>query len=70
MAQKSWQLNRRELLRGGGIALALPLLNSMNWAKAAAGKEVPKRLVVSYISYGVYEPKGENGKHHNWNWWP
>lgn len=70
MAQKSWQLNRRELLRGGGIALGLPLLNSMSWAKAEAGKEVPKRMVVSYISYGVYEPKGENSKHHDWNWWP
>jgi hypothetical protein len=35
-----------------------------------AGKALPKRLMVSYISYGVYEPKGENGAHHDWNWWP
>ena len=27
-------LSRRTFLRGTGIALALPLLNSMSWAKA------------------------------------
>lgn len=73
MAAKSWQLNRRELLRGGGIALALPFLGGMSLARAASGLregDLPKRLVVSYISYGVYEPNGENGKHHDWNWWP
>lgn len=73
MAQKSWQLNRRELLRGGGIGLALPFLNGMSWAGAADGTEVktlPKRMVVCYIAYGVYEPKGENGAHHDWSWWP
>lgn len=70
MTQKSWHLNRRDLLRGGGMALALPLLEGMTWAKPAAASELPKRMVVSYISYGVYEPKGENGEHHDWNWWP
>jgi hypothetical protein len=67
---KSWHLNRRELLRGGGVAVALPLLGSMNLTSAATGKELPKRMVVSYISYGVYEPKGEDGAHHDWSWWP
>ena len=70
MAQKSWQLSRRELIRGGGAALALPLLDGMSWGAAAAGADLPKRMVVSYISYGVYEPKGEKGAHHDWNWWP
>ncbi|MBA4192575.1 MAG: hypothetical protein C0467_31795 [Planctomycetaceae bacterium] len=70
MAQKSWQLSRRELIRGGGAALALPLLNGMSWGRAAAGKDLPKRMVVSYISYGVYEPKSEKGAHHDWSWWP
>jgi len=70
MAPKSWHMNRRELLRGGGMALALPFLNGMNLAKAALGKELPKRMVVSYIAYGVYEPSGDNGVHHDWNWWP
>ncbi len=70
MARKSWHLSRREMLKGSGMALALPFLNSMSWAKAAAGNELPKRMVVSYIAYGVYEPKGHNGAHHDWSWWP
>ena len=70
MKQKSWHINRREFVRGGGAALALPLLQGMSWGKAAAGKALPKRMMVSYISYGVYEPKGKNGSHHDWNWWP
>ncbi|MEX0866406.1 MAG: DUF1552 domain-containing protein, partial [Pirellulales bacterium] len=73
MTRKSWHLNRRELLRGGGVALALPLLGGMSWSKvasAAAGKGLPKRMVVSYISYGVYEPTTEDGSHHEWSWWP
>lgn len=70
MKQKSWHLDRREFLKGGGMALALPFLNAMSWAKAAPGKAIPKRMMISYIAYGVYEPKGENGAHHDWNWWP
>jgi hypothetical protein len=75
MTQKSWQLNRRELLKGGGVALALPFLNGMTWAKDA--KELPKRMLVTYISYGVYMPNGASGvpnnpdtPHHDWSWWP
>ena len=37
MKQKSWHLNRRELLKGGGIALALPFLNSMSRAMGVSG---------------------------------
>jgi hypothetical protein len=76
MTQKSWQLNRRDVLRGGGVALALPLLNSMSWAKDAAGKELPKRMMVSYFAYGTYMPNGSSGvprgnkPHHDWSWWP
>ena len=70
MKQKSWHLDRREFLKGGGMALALPFLNAMSWAKTAPGKAIPKRMMIGYIAYGVYEPKGENGEHHDWNWWP
>ena len=47
MKTKSWHLNRRELLKGGGIALALPLLNGMSLA--APSKTHPKRMLVSYF---------------------
>ena len=59
------------------MALALPFLESMGWAKAAAaGKELPKRMVVSYFAYGAYMPDSRDGTpmadkpHHDWNWWP
>lgn len=58
------------MLRGGGMALALPLLNGMAWAKGSTGATPPKRMVVSYISYGVYEPTAPKGSHHDWSWWP
>ena len=69
MKQKSWHINRREFVRGGGAALALPFLQGMSWGKAME-KVLPKRMVVSYIAYGVYEPKTKDGSHHDWNWWP
>ncbi|MFT5300129.1 MAG: hypothetical protein ACI814_000903 [Mariniblastus sp.] len=81
MTRKSWHLNRRDLIKGSGIALALPFLNGMNWAPAIASgmgtvDALPKRMLVSYISYGVYMPNGPHGipaadkPHHDWSWWP
>ena len=76
MKQKSWHLNRRELLKGGGIPLALPLLESMSWAKGETGKEMPKRMLISYFAYGAYMPNGADGipsgdkPHDDWSWWP
>lgn len=75
MTKKSWHLNRRDVLRGGGVALALPFLNGMTWAKSAA-TELPKRMLVSYFAYGAYMPNGAQGvpasnkPHHEWSWWP
>lgn len=74
MTQKSWHLNRRDLLKGGGIALALPLLESMAWA--APARALPKRMMLGYFAYGAYMPNGANGipaadkPHHDWSWWP
>jgi hypothetical protein len=76
MKQKSWQLNRREMLKGTGLALSLPFLDSMAWAKEAKNKAMPKRMVVSYFSYGAYMPNGSSGiqkmsqPHNEWSWWP
>ena len=74
MKTKAWHLNRREMLKGGGIALALPFLNGMSWA--APSRVMPKRMLVSYFSYGAYMPNGPAGipnpnmPHHDWSWWP
>ncbi|MEM7231399.1 MAG: DUF1552 domain-containing protein [Planctomycetota bacterium] len=76
MTGKSWQLSRRELLKGSGVALALPFLNAMSWANDAAAEKQPKRMLVSYFSYGAYMPGGASGiptgkhPHHDWSWWP
>ena len=85
MAQKSWHINRRDVLKGAGIAMALPCLNAMGVggtvkaATSAAAGETPKRMMATYISYGVYMPDGPSGiprkvdgkyDHHDWSWWP
>lgn len=70
MPNKSWRLTRRQLIRGSGIALGLPLLNGMSWAKDTAGAELPKRMLVAYISYGVFDPRSKDGTHHEWSWYP
>jgi hypothetical protein len=71
MKQKSWHIDRRELLKGaGGIVLGLPFLNGMIWGGDKSLRSIPKRLVVNYFSYGAYMPKVKDGKHHEWNWWP
>ncbi len=70
---KSWHLDRRTLLKGGGVALALPLLQGMVRANTAT---LPKRMLVSYFAYGAYMPHGTAGipvadkPHHEWSWWP
>lgn len=76
MKQKSWHLNRRQLLKGGGAALALPMLNGMLWGDNKIEKVLPKRLIVTYMAYGTYMPTGKDGitdrtkPHDEWSWWP
>ena len=84
MAQKSWHLDRRDLIRGTGVALSLPLLEGMAWAQPVSAA-LPKRMVVSYFSYGAYMPEAKSGiptvgrgkaadgkhtPHPDWSWWP
>jgi hypothetical protein len=76
MKSKSWHLSRRELLKGGGIALALPFLNGMSHAAGSPVSQLPKRMLISYFAYGAYMPEAPNGvpvpgkPHHEWSWWP
>lgn len=76
MKSKSWHLNRREFLRGGGIALGLPLLNGMSLAADGKPRPLPKRMLVTYFAYGAYMPEAPSGvpvpgkAHHEWSWWP
>ena len=60
MKQKSWHLNRREMLKASGIALSLPFLESMVWGSTVKST-LPKRMVITYFSYGAYMPHGSGG---------
>ena len=48
-------INRRTCLKGLGVALALPLLETMGWAEPSKGKAVkpPVRLGFMYMPHGV-----------------
>jgi len=68
--KKSWHLDRRTFLRGTGVALALPLLDSMTWAgEAKVTAELPRRMCCVYFPFGVSLPP-EKHEHANWNWFP
>ncbi len=46
-------MNRRTLLKGAGVALALPLLDSLGWAARAKAPKPPVRLGFMYMPHGV-----------------
>src|SRR5687768_12741627 len=48
-------INRRTCLKGIGVSLALPFLETMGWADAVKGKVVkpPVRLGFMYMPHGV-----------------
>lgn len=65
--KKSWYLDRRTFLRGTGVALGLPWMESMG--RAAPGKETAKRFAAVYFPFGVSLP-GEKSEYAEWNWFP
>lgn len=52
LSQK-WLLDRRQVLRGLGVSLALPLLDCMRPLRAAGSPSRPKRSVFIYLPNGV-----------------
>lgn len=64
-------LDRRHFLRGTGIALALPWLESITTtARAAEQQTQPKRLACFYMPDGVPMPLAEDPAHKDWAWFP
>ena len=55
-----FNLNRRQMLKGTGVALALPFLESLAIDKKSNAAP-PKRLIVSYMAYGCFMPNAKNG---------
>ena len=50
------QLTRRNFLRAGGVAIALPMMESFTpLARAAEGKKSVKRMVCMSNNYGIYQ---------------
>jgi hypothetical protein len=50
----NWLISRRTCLRGLGVALALPLLETMGWAEPAGkARKPPVRLGFMYMPHGV-----------------
>ncbi|OAI57720.1 hypothetical protein AYO47_01630 [Planctomyces sp. SCGC AG-212-M04] len=46
-------ISRRTLLKGAGVSLALPLLDSLGWAAGAKPAKPPVRLGFMYMPHGV-----------------
>ncbi len=65
-------LDRRRFLRGTGVALALPLLESVTLptTQAASAASPPKRLACFYFPDGVPMPLAEDPAHADWSWFP
>ena len=64
---KSWQLDRRTLLKGVSVSLALPMLDCMG--SEASQTERPKRFCAAYFPYGSVFQK-EDSEFAKWNWTP
>lgn len=69
MSQKSWQLDRRTMLRGGGLALGLPFLESMAVAGKPPAGELPRRMCCIFFPFGVAMP-AEDAEDRQWGWFP
>ena len=62
-------LDRRRFLRGAGIGLALPWLET--FAAAADSSPQPKRRFAAfYLPDGVPMPRVEDPAHQDWSWFP
>lgn len=71
--KKPWQLDRRTVLRGAGVSLALPWLESMSLGatprEAKKSTDLPKRLCAVLFPYGVALPN-DNDPAREWGWFP
>lgn len=68
MSRPSWLLSRRTLLRGAGVALALPWLEAMSHAAPTATK--PSRFCGLFFGNGVGLPSKTHPAFQDWHWFP
>jgi len=65
----SWHLDRRTVLKGAGVSLALPMFESMLSAAPDEAMAAPRRLCGILFPYGVALPKDESPDR-QWGWFP
>ena len=56
---RSFSLNRRTLLKSGGVAITLPWLEAMGtsaWASERETGSEPRRIVLINLGLGLYSP--------------
>lgn len=69
MSRKSWYLDRRTLLHGAGVSLALPWLECMTLAGSVDPSPAPRRFCAMYFPFGVSLPS-EDSENAHWRWFP
>jgi len=72
--KKSWQLDRRTVLQGAGVTLALPWLQGMTAAAevskpAGPPDNLPRRMCCVMFPYGIAVPK-DDSPDRQWGWFP
>ncbi len=72
MNQKISSLDRRKFLRGTGLALALPWLESFSGSLSAApsASDSIRRLACFYMPDGVPMPRVDDPAYTDWSWFP
>ena len=72
MNQKISSLDRRKFLRGTGLALALPWLESFSGSLSAAPSATDsiRRLACFYMPDGVPMPRVDDPAYTEWSWFP
>lgn len=67
--KKSWNIDRRTVLKGAGVSMALPLLDTMVSATEGSPASPPKRMCCVMFPYGVALPKDDSPER-EWGWFP
>ena len=64
------QLNRRNFLRGTGVALALPWMESLNVFGSPKAGAPPKRFLAVYVGHGFAITLADDHPAREWSWYP
>ncbi|QDT69437.1 hypothetical protein MalM25_23750 [Planctomycetes bacterium MalM25] len=70
MSRRTGTLDRRTLLRGAGVACALPYLEAMCRGSAPVASEAPRRLCCVYFPNGVSLPSVKEEEYRQYRWFP